>query len=95
MSRALFRLSMGLASLAAPASLRAEEIPYFEGEVWSVTQYLPESVGVDLEEKPRCQFGTRAWPQKGLNFVYVLTSSDYIEPLAAGIFGGVGTSGWR
>ncbi|MBP1885726.1 hypothetical protein [Sinorhizobium mexicanum] len=80
MSKAITGLLIGGALLASPVSPKAEEISYFEGEVWSVTQHLPESVGADLEEKPRCQFGTRTWPQKGLNFVYVLTSNDYIEP---------------
>lgn len=80
MDKATIRLLIGLALLAAPAFLRAEEIPYFAGDVWAVTQHLPESESADPEEKPQCLFGTRAWPQKGLNFAYVLTGIDYIEP---------------
>lgn len=80
MHRAVIRFVMGLAALAAPATLSAEEIPFFAGDVWSVTQQLPASEDFEDGAKPQCLFGTRTWPQRGLNFVYVLTSHDYIEP---------------
>lgn len=80
MHRAAIRVVMGLVTLAAPASVRAEEISYIAGDVWSVTQQLPASEDVEDGAKPQCLFGTRTWSQKGLNFVYALTSHDYIEP---------------
>ncbi|MGT2444775.1 hypothetical protein ACU4I5_20315 [Ensifer adhaerens] len=80
MHKGAIRFVVGLATLAAPASVRAEEIPYFAGDVWSVTQQLPDSADAEDGAKPQCLFGTRTWSQRGLNFVYVLTSHEYIEP---------------
>ncbi|WP_105381359.1 hypothetical protein [Neorhizobium alkalisoli] len=63
---------------ALPAT--SGQTQYFMGDVWGVWQVLPEGEDADPEEKPHCLFGTRTWPQKGLNVMYVLTSADYVEP---------------
>lgn len=80
MHRAAIGFLTGLTMLVAPASLKAEEVSYFAGDVWGVTQHLPASEDTEDGAKPHCLFGTRAWSHRGLNFVYVLTSHDYIEP---------------
>ncbi|MDW9957977.1 hypothetical protein GOB20_09075 [Sinorhizobium meliloti] len=74
------RLVMGVALFAAPTSLKAEEIPYFAGDVWGVTQYLTEGEDADPDEKPFCALSTRTWAQKGLSFLHVLAGIDNVEP---------------
>ncbi|MDR6817027.1 hypothetical protein J2X76_002200 [Neorhizobium sp. 2083] len=66
--------------LAGAGNSRGEELSYFVGEVWGVWQHLPAKDQADPDEKPYCMLGTRTWPNRGLNFMYVLTSVDYIEP---------------
>ncbi len=70
-------ISIGL--LAGAGSARSEDLPYFTGSVWGVWQHLPPK-NAEPDDKPRCRLGTTTWPNRGLNFVYVLTSVDYIEP---------------
>lgn len=74
------RLVMGVALFAAPTSLKAEEIPYFAGDIWGVTQYLTEGEDADPDEKPFCALSTRTWAQKGLSFLHVLAGIDNVEP---------------
>lgn len=65
--------------IGAVTSVSAEEEPYSVGDTWGVWKYLPEGEDSDPEEKPRCMLGSRVWPDKGVNFLYVLTGLDYIE----------------
>ena len=70
-------ISIGL--LAGAGSVRSEDLPYFVGNVWGVWQHLPPK-NAKPDDKPHCRLGTMTWPNRGLNFVYVLTSAEYIEP---------------
>ena len=65
--------------LAGACTARSEDVPYFVGDVWGVWQHLPPK-NAEPDDKPHCKLGTTTWPNRGLNFVYVLTSADYIEP---------------
>ncbi|MCJ9749657.1 hypothetical protein MOV61_02860 [Neorhizobium sp. BETTINA12A] len=71
-------ISIGL--LAGAGSARSEDLPYFVGDVWGVWQHLPPKESADPDDRPHCKLGTTTWLNRGLNFVYILTSVDYIEP---------------
>ncbi|CDZ44269.1 hypothetical protein [Neorhizobium galegae] len=66
--------------LAGACTARSEDVPYFVGDVWGVWQHLPPKENAAPNDRPQCKLGTTTWPNRGLNFVYVLTSADYIEP---------------
>lgn len=76
----IFRASViSAALLAGTGSVRGEDLRYFDGDVWGVWQHLPSKGTADSADKPHCTLGSKTWPNKGLNFAYVLTSADYIE----------------